>query len=122
MWDDLKRCWEILRDEHDRYYFGNIVTAVEGDGDNFVKVTHESDNRTYERAEIIDGQQRMTTLTILAAAIRDVCLDMVLFREEINENLTKEQAAREGNFNGRTGKTPVEEHAEALENSQSAEE
>ena len=55
MWDDLKRFREILRDEHDRYYFGNIVTAVERDGDNFVKVTHESDNRTYERAEIFDS-------------------------------------------------------------------
>ena len=125
MWDDLKRFRENMLDDEDRYYFGNIVTAVETKVDlptQYEIEEHEADSKNYIRALVFDGQQRLTTMTILASAIRDTCLDIVHYRQKHDEEKRKKSDAIDAGFNGKTGKTPVEEHAEALENSQSRDE
>lgn len=55
LFDDLWAFWE-QEDKSEEYFLGSIV-LIKGDASN--------------RADVVDGQQRLTTLTILLAAIRD---------------------------------------------------
>lgn len=52
LWDDLE---EVLSDDSEEHFFGQIVTNTSENG-----------------YEVIDGQQRLITSTLLLAAIRDV--------------------------------------------------
>ena len=55
--DNLATFWSDIHDEDD-FFFGSVVL--------------KRPERRRARIEIIDGQQRMLTMTILYAAIRDV--------------------------------------------------
>ena len=54
LWDDLKK---TVRDKRDSHFFGSIVSSVVPNGS---KIEYH----------IIDGQQRLTTVTLLFLAIR----------------------------------------------------
>ena len=56
LWDDLKK---VVRDRRDSHFFGSIVSSVVPNGSRF-------------EFHIIDGQQRLTTVTLLLLAIRNL--------------------------------------------------
>lgn len=67
MLDDLEASLE--RDTEDPYFLGSIVLVKEG---------------TSPKSEVIDGQQRLTTLSILLSVLRDLTTDAQL-RGELAE-------------------------------------
>src|SRR5690606_9978089 len=59
LWDDLFssfRSWTFHKKEDDSYFLGSIILIKSKDSDHY---------------DIVDGQQRLTTLTILFSVIRD---------------------------------------------------
>ena len=58
LWNDLKK---VVTDGRESHFFGSIVSSVVGMGAN-------------TEYHIIDGQQRLTTVTILLIAMRDYLL------------------------------------------------
>ena len=56
LWDDLRK---VVRDRRDSHFFGSIVSSVVPNGS---KIEYH----------IIDGQQRLTTITLLLLAIRNL--------------------------------------------------
>ncbi len=57
LWDDIKDAWESAEPN---YFLGSVITAKPRDNDNTAYV------------DIVDGQQRLTTLMILFCVIRDL--------------------------------------------------
>ncbi len=55
LWDDIL---ESYRNEEPNYFLGSIITAKSGNGSKYL--------------DVVDGQQRLTTLIILMATIRDL--------------------------------------------------
>jgi len=55
LWDDIL---ESYRNEEPNYFLGSIITAKSGNGGKYL--------------DVVDGQQRLTTLIILMATIRDL--------------------------------------------------
>lgn len=55
LWDDIV---ESYRNEEPNYFLGSIITAASGGGGKYL--------------DVVDGQQRLTTLIILMATIRDL--------------------------------------------------
>ena len=55
LWDDL---WESYSNEETNYFLGSLITAKAAYGTNYF--------------DVVDGQQRLTTLTILFAVVRDL--------------------------------------------------
>jgi Uncharacterized conserved protein len=74
--DDLTDALE--RDDEEPYFLGSIVLV-------------KPDQHKPE-ADVIDGQQRLTTITILLAALRDLAPD-VLLAKDIHELITEEKKA-----------------------------
>lgn len=58
LYDDLKK---IIRDKRESHFFGSIVSSVVANGS---KIEYY----------IIDGQQRLTTVTLLLLAIRNLLI------------------------------------------------
>lgn len=55
LWDDIL---ESFRNEENNYFLGSIITARSGNGGKYL--------------DVVDGQQRLTTLVILMATVRDL--------------------------------------------------
>jgi uncharacterized protein with ParB-like and HNH nuclease domain len=55
LWDDIV---ESYRNEEPNYFLGSIITAKSGAGGKYL--------------DVVDGQQRLTTLIILMATVRDL--------------------------------------------------
>ncbi len=68
LWDDI---YESYENQEDNYFLGSIITAK------------PRDNETSAYVDVVDGQQRLTTLMILFCVIRDLY-------PNINEGLTEE--------------------------------
>lgn len=62
LWDDLYEAWNEAEDGDDSYFLGTIILVDNGD----------------DRLDILDGQQRITTLVIFYAVLRD------FFEEELS--------------------------------------
>ena len=101
LYEDLKR---IVLDRRDSHFFGSIVSSVVGSG-----ATTEY--------HIIDGQQRLTTVTLLLLAIRNLIRSKKVFAEEpqldeqINERFLISKWAKEDD---RIKLRPVKSDREAL--------
>ena len=72
LYEDLKR---MLRENRPSHFFGSIVSAVEGNGG---KIEYH----------VIDGQQRLTTVTLLLLAMRNLVAKGVLTSSR--QNLSQE--------------------------------
>ena len=72
LYDDLKR---MLQEGRSSHFFGSIVSAVEGNGGNI-------------EYHVIDGQQRLTTVTLLLLAMRNLVAKGVL--SSARQNLSQE--------------------------------
>lgn len=72
LYDDLKK---IIRDKRESHFFGSIVSSVAANGS---KIEYY----------IIDGQQRLTTVTLLLLAIRNLLVKkrITSAKENLNEN------------------------------------
>ena len=57
LWDDIYEAWEI---EEPNYFLGSIITAKPRDDEKSAYV------------DVVDGQQRLTTLMILFCVLRDL--------------------------------------------------
>lgn len=57
LWDDIN---EAFQNGEENYFLGSIITAKPGDGDR------------YRYVDVVDGQQRLTTLMILFCVVRDL--------------------------------------------------
>ena len=101
LYEDLKK---IVRDGRDSHFFGSIVSSVSGNG-----ATTEY--------HIIDGQQRLTTITLLLLAIRNLIRQKKVTAEEphldeqINERFLISKWAKEDD---RIKLRPVKSDREAL--------
>jgi len=62
LWDDLYEAWDSNGNDNDSYFLGTIILIDNGD----------------DRLDILDGQQRITTLIIFYAVLRD------FFNEELS--------------------------------------
>lgn len=71
LYDDLKK---IIRDKRESHFFGSIVSSVAANGS---KIEYY----------IIDGQQRLTTVTLLLLAIRN--LRITSAKENLNEQINQ---------------------------------
>src|SRR5690554_442559 len=71
LWDDI---FEAYENEESNYFLGSVITAKPRD----------NENTAY--SDVVDGQQRLTTLMILFCVIRDLY-------PTINENDTEDQTA-----------------------------
>ncbi|MFB6147766.1 MAG: DUF262 domain-containing protein, partial [Candidatus Nanohaloarchaea archaeon] len=67
LWDDLHEAWNSNGDGDDSYFLGTIILVDNGD----------------DRLDILDGQQRITTLMIFYAVLRD------FFDEEVSGQLNR---------------------------------
>jgi uncharacterized protein with ParB-like and HNH nuclease domain len=61
LWDDI---WEAYENQEQNYFLGSIITAK------------PRDNERSPYADVVDGQQRLTTLMILFCVIRDLFPDL----------------------------------------------
>lgn len=66
LYNDLKK---IVQDNRDSHFFGSIVSSVVPNGS---KIEYH----------IIDGQQRLTTVTLLLLAIRNLIAQKKIFSKE----------------------------------------
>ena len=88
LWDDLAKAY---KDEREAYFLGNLLLVDLGDN----------------RVSVIDGQQRLTTVSILLAVLRDACLEFPEFSvraANIQQLLTRVDI--DGNPVGATVVTP----------------
>ena len=69
LWDDIYEAWEI---EEPNYFLGSIITAKPRDDEKSAYV------------DVVDGQQRLTTLMILFCVLRDLYPD--INKTEVEEN------------------------------------
>lgn len=67
LWDDLYEAWNNNADADDSYFLGTIILVDNGD----------------DRLDILDGQQRITTMVIFYAVLRD------FFDEEVTGQLNR---------------------------------
>lgn len=74
-YEDIKAAWEDSKKTGENYYIGTVLTAV----------------RENNTLELIDGQQRMTTLTLLAMAFKSIGVSS---RLTDYLSITKEPAAK----------------------------
>ena len=70
LWDDI---YEAFKGEKENYFLGSIITAAPG----------EAEKTSYR--DVVDGQQRLTTLMILFCVVRDLYPDL-------NQNSMADQA------------------------------
>lgn len=102
LYEDLKK---IVRDKRDSHFFGSIVSSVVPDGS---KIEYH----------IIDGQQRLTTITLLLLAIRNLIIQGKVtsgedrLDEQISQRFLISPWAKEGD---RIKLCPVRGDREALE-------
>lgn len=68
LWDDLLSAFEEKAEE---YFLGSVILIKKGDND----------------FEVVDGQQRMTTLTILFCVLRDVYYNTLTDKTKVNQIL-----------------------------------
>lgn len=61
LWDDV---YEAFQNEEANYFLGSIITAKPRDGEKSAYV------------DVVDGQQRLTTLMIMFCVVRDLCPDI----------------------------------------------
>ena len=75
LYDDLKK---IIRDKRESHFFGSIVSSVAANGS---KIEYY----------IIDGQQRLTTVTLLLLAIRNLLIKkrITSAKENLNEQINQ---------------------------------
>ena len=75
LYDDLKK---IIRDKRESHFFGSIVSSVDANGS---KIEYY----------IIDGQQRLTTVTLLLLAIRNLLVKkrITSAKENLNEQINQ---------------------------------
>jgi len=75
LWDDMLRYSKANPDPINpnyKYYLGNIIFTEKKNGQNQVTIpTTELDGEPWSVFLLVDGQQRLTTLTLLLAGIRD---------------------------------------------------
>ena len=75
LWDDLLRYSKANPEPTNpkyKYYLGNIIFTEKKNGENQVTIpTTELDADPWKVFLLVDGQQRLTTLTLLLAGIRD---------------------------------------------------
>ena len=69
LWEDIYEAWS---NESDNYFLGSIITAKPRDNENSAYV------------DVVDGQQRLTTLMILFCVVRDLYPE--INKEEVTEN------------------------------------
>ena len=76
LWDDLRK---TVRDKRDSHFFGSIVSSVVPNGSEI-------------EFHIIDGQQRLTTVTLLLLAIRNLIRSGKLKSEEgrLDEQISRQ--------------------------------
>lgn len=67
LWDDLYDAWDDAEDSDDSYFLGTIILVDNGN----------------DRLDILDGQQRITTLMIFYAVLRD------LYSEELSDQINR---------------------------------
>ena len=102
LYEDLKR---VIRDQRESHFFGSIVSYVEGAG-------------AITEFHIIDGQQRLTTVSLLLLAIRNLIRQKKLkanddlLDDQINDRFLVSPWAKEGN---KIKLRPVKDDSEALE-------
>jgi len=89
LWDDIN---EAFQNGEENYFLGSIITARPSDGDK------------YRYVDVVDGQQRLTTLMILFCVVRDLY-------PALNEDVGDEA---EPTVDIHTIKTSIAEHGKSL--------
>ena len=71
LWEDIIHT--IREEDYPNVYFGAIVM-------NYSNISPDRENeRDFGKIEIVDGQQRLVTLTVFLSVIRDICFEILLF-------------------------------------------
>ncbi len=84
LWDDLI---ELTQNNRQSHFFGSIVVIVSG-----------IDNRGYDKKLIIDGQQRLTTISIVLIAIRNYLKNHPSDTKTTHAKIEKYLTNEDGNY------------------------
>ena len=76
LWDDLFDAWQRLNEEEPEPYFLGSVILID-------------ENEEEDRMDILDGQQRITTLLIFYTVIRDCFPEVVEHRPDIDRRIVR---------------------------------
>lgn len=94
LWDDLYEAWNNAEDGDDSYFLGTVILVDNGD----------------DRLDILDGQQRITTLMIFYAVLRDFFNDELAGQiNTIKRRLEESPDSDDSKYRLRTGEKHQDE-------------
>lgn len=93
LWDDLYEAWNEEQNGDDSYFLGTVILVDNGE----------------KRLDILDGQQRLTTLVIFYAVLRDFFSEELDPRMDTIERRLADSSGDESTFRLRTGEKHQDE-------------
>ncbi|WP_226024015.1 GmrSD restriction endonuclease domain-containing protein [Halomicrobium salinisoli] len=93
LWDDLYEAWNAGTDGDDSYFLGTVILVDNGE----------------KRLDILDGQQRITTLVIFYAVLRDFFSDELDPRMDTIKRRLQDSSGDDSTFRLRTGEKHQDE-------------
>lgn len=93
LWDDLYEAWDAGKDGDDSYFLGTVILVDNGE----------------KRLDILDGQQRITTLVIFYAVLRDFFSEKLAPRMDTVERRLADTSGDDSTYRLRTGEKHQDE-------------